>query len=140
MIRQWELDLINAFVVREKRERYLYLSASPRRRKEFLKGLYHFSDFDTTYVVPLARSISSAGAVVSELRRRGALDECYVISIDPELDGVKGELQDVISQVHGRVEGTIVSCIPGRLAYYEGEAPENRFILDRKDRKHSERG
>jgi hypothetical protein len=28
-------------------------------------------------------------------------------------------------------EGTNVCCVPGRLAFYEGEAPKNRFILRR---------
>ena len=29
------------------------------------------------------------------------------------------------------LDGTIISCVPGRLAYFEGEAPKNRFILQR---------
>jgi hypothetical protein len=28
--------------------------------------------------------------------------------------------------------GTLLSCIPGKLAYYEGEGPSDRCILERR--------
>jgi hypothetical protein len=34
-----------------------------------------------------------------------------------------------MSDVVGSSSGTFVSCIPGRLAYFEGEDPGARFIL-----------
>ena len=131
MILQREEALINTFVVARKRERYLGFLRSPRRRQDFLRTLYHFSDFDPACIVPLADGKDSADALVSELRRRGAAGECYVISADRDFDGLIGLLESVIVQVHAAIEGSIVCCLPRRLAYYEGESPRNRFILHR---------
>jgi hypothetical protein len=65
------------------------------------------------------------------LERRGAGPTCYIVSTDADLDRTTRDLSDAINQVFAFVEGTIISCVPGRLAYYEGEAPKNRFILHR---------
>ena len=60
MIAALEEDIINAFVVRRKRERHIDFLRSPRRRREFLDQLYHFNDFDPACIVPLALSHASA--------------------------------------------------------------------------------
>jgi hypothetical protein len=41
------------------------------------------------------------------------------------------ELHEVLEAVVGRFQGTFVSCIPGRLAYFEGERENDRYILER---------
>jgi hypothetical protein len=124
-----EEAVIRAFVVSQKRERYIELLRSPKRRREFLSQLYHFHDFEPACLIPLKRSEESAEALLAVLRRQRATTECYVISANAELDGMSDELARVIPRVYGQEEGTIVSCVPGRLAYYEGEPPQNRFIL-----------
>jgi hypothetical protein len=126
-----EEDLIKAFVVRQKRERYIGFLQSPERRADFLRSLYHFRDFDSAFIAPLIKGMASPAELVAELRRRGAGAECYVISADPDLDGVTDVLENVIVRVLSGGEGTIVCCVPGCLAYYEGEPPDNRFILHR---------
>lgn len=128
-----ETEIIEAFVSRERRERCLSLLRSARRRREFLTSLYHFDGFDRRCIAPLHQSVDSASRLLRELRARGAPDDCYVISVDERLDGSTGSLDDVILRVFGLVEGTIVSCVGGTLAYYEGEAPRNRFLLVRAD-------
>ncbi len=40
-------------------------------------------------------------------------------------------LTDALAAVVGRGFGTILVCIPGSLAYYEGEDPGERYILER---------
>ena len=131
MLAEVEENLINGFVVNRKRERYVTFLRSPKRRREFLRQLYHFHDFEPAFMVPFAPAHESADRLVAELQRYGAPDSCYVISVDPNLDGITDRLSAIIPRVYARIEGTIVSCIPGRLAYYEGEPPDNRFILTR---------
>jgi len=123
-----EADLVNTFVVRAKRERYISFLHTPRRRRDFLNTLYHFADFDATRTVRLKGRQDTAAAIIDELRRRGAGDECYVISVDADVDGTTGTLEGVIADVHARREGTLVGCLSGGLGYYEGEM--NRLILD----------
>jgi hypothetical protein len=40
---------------------------------------------------------------------------------NPDLDGRRLNLEQVIAAVVGTGIGTILSCIPGRLAFFEGE-------------------
>jgi hypothetical protein len=134
MLLEREIELVNTFVLPEKRERYIGFLSSEKRRKEFLNELYHFRDFDPTCEVPLSGPADSAEGLLADLRRRGAGDACYVISVNRELDGITRPLAAVISEVFALVEGTIVSCVPACLAYYEGEAPKNRCILDGRGR------
>jgi hypothetical protein len=125
-----EIQIARTFIVPGKRERYVEFLNSPKARSKFLEKLYHFSDFDSKYIVELSGASNSTDGLIAELRRRGATDECYVISVMKELDGVTRPLEAIIREVFGSVyEGTIVCCVPGKLAYYEGEAPKNRFIL-----------
>jgi len=57
----------------------------------------------------------SAEGLLAELQRRGAGQDCYVLSVNEELDGTTGPLLDVVRQVFASVE-----------------APKNRFILHRR--------
>jgi hypothetical protein len=124
-----EIQLIETFVVPSKRERYEGFLRSAKNRKKFLDELYHFRDFIPDCVVELSGRDGTATGVIAELRRRGASGECYLISADAKLDGATRSLRDAIWEAS---EGTLVCCVPGRLAYYEGEAPKNSFILHRR--------
>ena len=127
-------EFIMAFVVPQKRERYAGFLQSPKRRLRFLRELYHFSDFDPESILPISGACDTAEGLLSELRKRGAPATCQIISVRPDLDGAMKKLSETIHEVFAVAEGTIVICIPGRLAYYEGEAPKNRFILARSGR------
>jgi hypothetical protein len=41
-------------------------------------------------------------------------------------------LKTALEKVVGQGMGTLLSCIPGELAYYEGQAPADRCILARR--------
>ncbi len=127
-----ETALVNAFVVRRKRRRYVGFLSSPKRREKFLRQLYHFRDFDPAYETCLSGAGNPSDGILAELRRRGAGEACYAISVRDELDGATIPLAEALDEVFGCLEGTILSCVPGKLAYYEGEAPHNRYILDRR--------
>jgi hypothetical protein len=127
-----EVQLVNTFVVAAKRERYANFVSSPKLRPKFLRELYHFHDFDADCVVELKGASDSAAGVITELRRLGAVDDCYVISNNDDLDGATKPLSEIIERVFAFVVGTVVCCVPGRLAYFEGEPPKNRFILHRR--------
>jgi hypothetical protein len=64
----------------------------------------------------------------------GAEKTCYVISWDQEIDGKYLPLETVLKRVVGLGMPSIVSCIPGKLAYFEAEqsfGPPPRYILKR---------
>jgi len=63
------------------------------------------------------------------LLSKNAPDVCYLISESTSLDGKVMPLEEAINKIVGSGIATIVSCIPGELAYYEGENLKNRLIL-----------
>src|SRR3954449_4432176 len=121
MITAREVRLVNTFVVPAKRERYASFVSSAKLRPKFLRELYHFDDFDAACIIELGGATDSATGLIAELRRLGATDDCYVISNNDDMDGATKPLAEVIKRVFALVEGSLVCCIPGRLAYFEGE-------------------
>ncbi|NIA71705.1 hypothetical protein HBA54_24225 [Pelagibius litoralis] len=126
-----ETALINAFVLPAKRERALDQLANHKRRRKFLESLYHYRDLDPRYRIDIAPADQQAETIFSLLTKRGASAQCHLISSDRNLDGFDIALSDALAKVVGLGEGTLVSCIPGRLGYFEGESPGDRFILER---------
>jgi hypothetical protein len=119
------------FVVPRKRRRCREMLASVRHRVKFLGTLHHFADFDPRASSEIPRGSQFAAHIERALRERGAPDTCYVISADSDLDGQEMSLSDALNRIVGSSNGTVVSCVPGRLAYFEGEHPCDRLILDR---------
>lgn len=67
--------------------------------------------------------------VPSFLKTKGAGNTCYVISEDSDLDAISMDLDAAIAAFCARGMRTIVSCIPGQLAYYEAEYANEICVL-----------
>jgi len=126
-----EQALIAAFVKRGKRERYREILSNPRLRHKFTDQLAHFADFDPRYRLPIPRHKLFVENSTIELRKRHSPNIVFAISEDPALDQKDIPLVEGLQQVIGRGMGTVLSCIPGRLAFVETE--DERFILERHD-------
>ena len=121
--------LIEAFVVPERRERYLFLARASKRRVELTNRLAHWRDFEARLATVLPPDAQASPAAVARfLVTRGAPASCYVVSEWSELDGQVMPLADATRAVVGRGMGTVLSCIAGRLAYYESEEGD-RYVL-----------
>ncbi len=129
MNRDLEDVFITNFVVSTKQDRYRSLLAGKRRRK-ILQDLYHWRDAELGAVVSLPGARHSARGVEAELRRRGAGDSCYAISPHSDFDAREFPLREVLDRVVGFGIPVVLCCADGRLAYYEGEGPSDRYILD----------
>ncbi len=126
-----EISLIAAFVTRSKRDRYREFVSDPRSRHKFTHKLAHFADFDPKYRLPLPSKSLSVDNVARELRKRHSPNFVFAISEDPALDQKELPLVEALQQIVGRGMGTVLSCIPGHLAFVETE--DERFILERHD-------
>jgi hypothetical protein len=85
-------------------------------------------DIDERYATPVA----SNADVVALLKSRGPPATCYVLSSEAALDSRELPLTEAVDQAALNGWGTIVSCWPGRLAYYYDECGERRMLLERK--------
>jgi hypothetical protein len=123
--------LIAAFVKRSKRDRYREMLSNPRLRHKFTSKLAHFTDFDSKYRLSIPSDKLFVDNIARELKKRHSPNIVCAISEDPALDQKELPLVDALMQTVGRGMGTVLSCIPGHLAFVETE--DERFILERHD-------
>jgi hypothetical protein len=131
---------IKAFVVHDKQERFLLFAASPKNRKKLTRELGHFCWFDNRYSTPVSwtvdpnrklwdRHVQGIANIIRLLRSKGAGQSCWGISENVEIDGKLLPLESALESVVGSGMGSILSCIPGKLAYFEGE--DESLLLSR---------
>jgi hypothetical protein len=65
------------------------------------------------------------------LRKRGAPASCYVLSAHSDLDARDMILDEAMEGIVGKGHGAFVSCIPGRLGFYEYEDINSSYLLSR---------
>jgi hypothetical protein len=131
LVMDHEEALIRGFVLRTRRQRVLALLRNAKRRRKALNTLYHFRDLDPRYLVDIPPSDQGVGSIAALLAQRGAPDTCHIISTNQDLDGRALPLVEALEQIVGSGDGTLLSCVPGQLGYFEGEGPGDRFILAR---------
>jgi len=127
-----EQAFVESFVKRERRERVLLCLANPRKRRKFV---HEFAHHGTYILAPeclrsIKPSLQHPDSIYAILSGLGASDTCHLISEDSNLDGEDMELLEALKQIVGRGMGTIISCLPGLVAYFEGELRE-RYILQK---------
>lgn len=122
-----EEAVVRAFVAPARRGRWLEALADPARRSRFLDRLNHCPDFDPRFVTPVPGGVD----VAALLRSRGAPPTCHALSAADDLDGRELPLEQAVAEVEKAGWGTVISCIPGRLAYYHDECGERRLLLER---------
>jgi len=120
---------IRAFIRHNRQERCLRFLSDPKRRKRFTAELAHFRELDAKYALRIPPNQQNPASVLKLLVSMGAVSKGWIISENSDLDGQEMELDAALKETIGRGMGTIISCIPGRLAYFEDE--DGRYILQR---------
>jgi hypothetical protein len=125
-----EQQLIRAFFVPAKRDRYIEMIATTRGRQKLLRELSHFKSLDPQYCFGLPNAVHTPGEIATFLHKKGAPPTCWVTSEDRDLDRQEMSLVEALKRIVGYQMGTFLSCVPGKLAYFEDE--ELRWILERR--------
>jgi hypothetical protein len=126
-----EEALIRAFFVPTKRERYVEMVAKPKHRRKFLSELAHFKALDPRYCFAIPKMEHTPEQIADFLIRKGSPPSCWITSEDSDLDGKEMPLLEALKRVVGYQMGTFLSCIPGKLAYFEDE--DGRLILEHRN-------
>lgn len=126
-----EEQFARSFIVPEKRARYLSLLESKRGRSKLTNGFNHCHDLDPRFAKPIPSNQQSAQSIETLLKRKGAPDTCHVMSDIRAIDGREMSLSEALLETVGSDAGTLISCIEGRLAYFELEGFDGRYILER---------
>jgi hypothetical protein len=122
-----EEAIIRAFITPARRARWLEFLASAKRRPRILDRLNHCRDLDERF----ATQLPSNADIIALLRAHGAPATCYVLSCTDDIDRRTLPLEEAISAAELGGWGTIVGCVPGRLAYYYDECGARRMLLVR---------
>ncbi len=125
-----EESLIRAFVAPHRREQFLRRLANPKTRAKILDQLAHFQDLDPRFAHQVPPDKRTAAAIYRVLKEKGAPDTCYVMG-NSDLDGREVVLRGALERIVDASFGDFISCIPGKLGFFAGEYPDERYILER---------
>jgi hypothetical protein len=124
-----EEELVRAFVLPNKRDRYLEFLKTPQKRAKFVAQLAHFKHLNPQFAFTIPGKEQNLSSVLKLLGAKGAGPKCWVISENSKFDAQEMDLEMALKETIGYGLGTIISCLPGKLAYFEDE--EERYILQR---------
>jgi len=124
-----EEALVRAFIDPNRTERYLGFLTNAKKRAKLLNELSHFKALNPKFMLRIPSNQHRPAALLDLLKAKGAGTKYWVISENRKLDGQELELEAALKETVGYQMGTLISCIPGRLAYFEDE--DGRSILER---------
>jgi hypothetical protein len=126
-----EEAVVRHFFLHHRRLEFLHgLSGTSNARYRTVNLLCHFVDFVAGTASPVPVAQQDPETIYRLLRRKGAPPVCHVIS-EGDLDGRDIDLRQAIEETFDPPICSILSCIPGELAYYQGEYDDRRLILER---------
>jgi hypothetical protein len=107
------------------------LELGQKRRRQLLSLLHHAVVLEPRYRQHLAGADAFPGPIECMLLARGSPPTCFVLGGDSDLDGREAPLRVALDAVCGMGNGAFVSCIPGRLGFYEYAEMKSSYLLVR---------
>jgi hypothetical protein len=127
MLIELEQSFIKKFVEKDKQERYLAFLEKPKARSKFTNELHYFKNLNWKLFREISGNESEVSAILAKVKGNKNISNCYAISYRPEFDGKVFSIDEAISGVVG-TEDIILIFGNAEIVYYEGEAPNNRYI------------
>ncbi len=122
-----EQSLIKKFVNKDKQERYLRFVAKEKTRWKFLNELHYFKDFNWKLLHEIPGNENVRDAIIAKVKGKKDISSCYVISYHSQYDGKLYSVDNAINNLIG-IEEIILIFGNADIVYYEGEAPNNRYL------------
>jgi hypothetical protein len=94
--------------------------------------LPHFKWLDERFAHPISPKVANTAAEIAALlRSKGAGRTVWAISEDRVIDGRELDLVEAVKETWGAQMGTVLSCIPGKLAFFKDEEIRSERLLMR---------
>jgi hypothetical protein len=122
-----ELKVINRFVTKSKRDRYLQFVTSTKNRKKFIAAL-HSGQFFQAGALEQVTGIEEKVIHQALAQQRITSNACYVISENATIDTQTLSLPEALQTVVGWGAGTILVFGDADLIFVELEGLRNRYI------------
>lgn len=107
------------------------LGLGAARRGDVRALLDHSVRLDRRFARRLEGAAAFPRPVEKALRALGAPAACTLLAADGDLDGREMPLGEALDAVIGMGGGAFVSCIPGRLGFYEYAEIKSSWLLSR---------
>ncbi|MGG0741462.1 hypothetical protein [Niallia taxi] len=116
-----EEQIVKGFIVKRIQDRVLFELSKKKYRDKLHSRLTNY--FKTTVDKRYIQTIEyiNIPELIQLLKREGAPSQCYILSYDQEYDGKYYSLNDALEKLMFNGMPYIISCIPGKLAYFQGE-------------------
>jgi hypothetical protein len=124
-----EIGFVDFLAGKSRRRIQALFELGPKRRGDVRALLDHEIELDPRYCRHLTGRESLAGAVEELLLSLGAPKTCFVISASSDLDGREMPLADALEAVAHGYSGAFLSCIAGKLGYFEYEDRQSGYLL-----------
>lgn len=134
MNKEIEEIIVKTFFIKRLQERVLFdLSSSKKRRDRISRLESPFDCLNKEFIFEISKPNSDPEEIEKLLKKQGAGNLCYVMtSIISDMDGKELPLTEAIEHLIWCGMPFLISCIPDKLAYFQGEqsyGPPRRFIL-----------
>ena len=127
-----EQQFARSFIRKSKRDRYLELLGTIKGRTKIINQMDHTNDLDESDATPVPAVSQTVDGICQILVDKGSPEKIYVISSNNHIDGREMSLLSALKETIGGGCGTYISCIPGRLGYFESAEAGERYILERR--------
>jgi len=124
-----EVSFIKFFIAKERQERFLALVENKKKRKKLRLLLAHSLVLNNERIRPINKEEDNKEQIYQILKKNGSPDNCHIICESSKYDDKDMDLKDALNELFDMDLGYIISCIPGKLAYYQGEGPFYKAIL-----------
>ena len=107
------------------------LELGAKRRRDVRALLHHAVHLDPRFSQHITGSDAFSGPVEARLHKLGAPAKCYVLAANSDLDAREMPLREALDAIIGMGDGAFVSCIPGRLGFFEYEDMKSSYLLSK---------
>lgn len=126
MSRDIEKKVIERFVVKTKRDRYLSFVESDKTRHKFISELAHFCDLRQERFDEISKDEEKV--IKDRIKDLGKIKDCYLISENSNLDRKRLDIDTALNLTIGQGMGTLIVFGDAEIVFYEGEGPSDRWI------------
>ncbi|SMB79711.1 hypothetical protein SAMN00120144_3982 [Hymenobacter roseosalivarius DSM 11622] len=126
---------LEAFLAKQYKQRRLYSPASDKRKGNPLLGMDAlYRELDGRYCIQLPKGTKQQQQVfVRQAVAKYKLSTCYVLSAYEPFNEQTMRIDEALDKIVGDGPTTIISFIPGKVAYFEGHSLGDRYLCIRED-------
>jgi hypothetical protein len=121
-----ESKVINRFVVKTKRDRYLTFIKNEKTRQKFINDLSHYNLLQKELFDKVEGD--ECEFIKQRIKALGNLKDCYIISENQRIDKMRLDIETALSETIGADQGTLLVFGDAEILYSEAEGFNNRWI------------